>query len=271
MKRITKEEFEKLYPTCHLLSCSHIDIGENVSMAKVTIIGDVSIDDNVFVGMYSTLSRGVRIAKNVTVHSNVTIGEEVAIREGAYIGANVNILERVDIGNHVKLLSGADIDKDVFIMHGTEIGCGATVRESATIRRNVIIGGASYIGSFSEISSNCALKGKVYIGKSSVLGEGVILQDRAVLGGGGRLVKGVVDFCYFASVYKYICTPQITANGEKWVQLGCHNRRLEDWEKSFWNNHIEFPNDRTRKSEKRKLAFELAKQWFVMREKLPEN
>jgi len=63
-------------------------------------------------------------------------------------------------------------------------------------------------------------------------------------------------------VYKYVCTPRIHANGEQWIQMGCHLRTREDWEKDFWNNPQEFPNNGDKASAKRLLAFKLAIQWL---------
>ena len=44
--------------------------------------------------------------------------------------------------------------------------------------------------------------------------------------------------------------------------MGCFTRTLKDWEKDFWNNEKEFPNDGSIKSESRKMAFETAKRWI---------
>ena len=63
-------------------------------------------------------------------------------------------------------------------------------------------------------------------------------------------------------LYDYITMPIIAEDGKHWVKLGCHLRTVEDWEKDFWNNNNEFPNDNSVKSQLRVLAFETAKKWL---------
>ena len=66
----------------------------------------------------------------------------------------------------------------------------------------------------------------------------------------------------FSGLYKYIVIPFVSEDGEKYVKMGCHIRTIEEWEKDFWNNNKEFPNDGSEKSNLRLFAYETAKKWF---------
>ena len=63
-------------------------------------------------------------------------------------------------------------------------------------------------------------------------------------------------------LYKYLMMPMIAEDGKEYVKLGCHLRSVEEWEKDFWNNNNEFPDDNSVKSQLRVLAFETAKKWL---------
>ena len=72
----------------------------------------------------------------------------------------------------------------------------------------------------------------------------------------------------FTGLYTYTVIPYITDKDEKWVKMGCHNRKLTDWESDFWNNNKEFQNDDSVKSNLRLMAFNTAKAWFDIVEKI---
>jgi hypothetical protein len=66
----------------------------------------------------------------------------------------------------------------------------------------------------------------------------------------------------FTGLYKYIVMSIIDENDIKYIKLGCHLRKVEDWENDFWNNTNEFPNNNSEKSNLRLFAYETAKKWF---------
>jgi uncharacterized protein YjbI with pentapeptide repeats len=66
----------------------------------------------------------------------------------------------------------------------------------------------------------------------------------------------------FTGIYKYIAMPIIAEDDKKYIKLGCYLRSVEEWEKDFWNNNNEFPNDNSIKSQLRVLAFETCKKWL---------
>jgi len=91
--------------------------------------------------------------------------------------------------------------------------------------------------------------------------KGAYLRDadlRGALIGEVKIKKAIV----FTGIYKYIAMPIITEDDKTYVKLGCHLRTVEDWEKDFWNNPNEFPDDNSVKSQLRVLAFETCKKWI---------
>jgi len=54
--------------------------------------------------------------------------------------------------------------------------------------------------------------------------------------------------------YKYRSKGFI-AGGKKYVQMGCRLRLLSEWEKNFWDNNEEFPNNGSEKSNNRYKRF----------------
>lgn len=76
-----------------------------------------------------------------------------------------------------------------------------------------------------------------------------------------KIPEGAKAAC-FTGIYTYVCSPRIHADNTQWVQMGCHLRTRENWEKDFWNNPKEFPNDNSEKSNNRMLAFKMACIWL---------
>jgi len=58
--------------------------------------------------------------------------------------------------------------------------------------------------------------------------------------------------------------PVIGDDNTEWIQLGCYFRKVEEWEEDFWNNNDEFPNDWSKQSKFRLLAYETCKKWLEL-------
>ena len=79
----------------------------------------------------------------------------------------------------------------------------------------------------------------------------------------GANQKIIIDkIAVFTGLYQYVVYAIIAKDGIKWVKMGCLTRKLSEWNKDFWNNDNEFPNDKSEKSELRLFAFRTAKRWF---------
>jgi hypothetical protein len=75
-----------------------------------------------------------------------------------------------------------------------------------------------------------------------------------------KIKKAIV----FTGLYKYVAVPIIAEDDETYIKLGCHLRKVSEWEQDFWNNPSEFPNDNSIKSQMRVFAFETAKKWIEL-------
>ena len=75
---------------------------------------------------------------------------------------------------------------------------------------------------------------------------------------GAKISKTAV----FTGLYQYIVMPVIAEDGTEYVRMGCHFRTVAEWEKNFWNNPPEFPNNGDTKSKLRWMAYQTALQWL---------
>lgn len=67
---------------------------------------------------------------------------------------------------------------------------------------------------------------------------------------------------YATGLYKYHVSAHYN-QGVPYIQMGCFLRTLKEWQKDFWNNTQEFPNDPDNiGSQKRLFAFSIAKKWI---------
>lgn len=77
-----------------------------------------------------------------------------------------------------------------------------------------------------------------------------------------RGVGKIKSFAVFTGIYKYVAMPIIAEDGTEWIRLGCHWRKVSDWENDFWNNPEEFPNNGNIDSKLRWLAYQTCLQWL---------
>ena len=69
-------------------------------------------------------------------------------------------------------------------------------------------------------------------------------------------------------LYLYWGMAVIDENNKEYIKLGCHTRSVKDWEKDFWNNDEEFPNDGSLKSNLRVFAYKTFKKWLKLNREL---
>jgi hypothetical protein len=70
-----------------------------------------------------------------------------------------------------------------------------------------------------------------------------------------RFNQTIKKFKRFDNLYRYDNEIIINTENKVFWGFGCFFRSLEDWEKDFWNNPTEFPNDGSEKSKRRWNAF----------------
>lgn len=69
---------------------------------------------------------------------------------------------------------------------------------------------------------------------------------------------------YFSGLYKYDCACILSDKGHKYIKLGCFTRSVTDWKKDFWNNDNEFPNDNSKSSKRRLVAYKSCLNYFEL-------
>ena len=91
--------------------------------------------------------------------------------------------------------------------------------------------------------------------------RGADLQGADLQGADLRNLK-IKKAAVFTGLYTYLAMPIIADDGTGWVRLGCHTRKVADWEAEFWNNPREFPNDGSVKSQERVMAYKTCLEWL---------
>ena len=66
----------------------------------------------------------------------------------------------------------------------------------------------------------------------------------------------------FTGLYSHMAMPIIAEDGNEYVRLGCHFRKVSEWQGNFWNNDSEFPNDGSAKSQMRLMAYNTCLEWL---------
>ncbi len=69
-------------------------------------------------------------------------------------------------------------------------------------------------------------------------------------------------FNVFNNLYRYCVIPILSTDGKQYVKMGCKFHSREEWEKDFWNNTDEFPDNGSEKTELRKFALNTAFAWL---------
>ena len=89
------------------------------------------------------------------------------------------------------------------------------------------------------------------------------LRGSYLTGSDGEQIK-IANTSVFTGLYKYIAMPIIGEDGKQYIRLGCYTRLVSGWEKDFWNNNNEFPNDGNLNSQLRLLAYNTCKSWLEL-------
>ena len=121
--------------------------GENVKVVEPVNLYECILEDNVFVGPFVEIQKGVRIGKNTRIQSHTFICELVTIGENCFIGHGVmfindlfkegyssgdrNKWKETKIGNNVSIGSNATI-LPVKICDNVVIGAGSVVTKDIT-------------------------------------------------------------------------------------------------------------------------------------------
>ena len=119
-----------------------IKVGKNVVIVNPSNLYECFLDDNVFVGPFCEIQKGVRIGKNTRIQSHTFICELVTIGENCFIGHGVMFVN--DLFSEGKPSSNSDEWKETKIGNNVSIGSNATILP-VQICANVVIGAGSVV------------------------------------------------------------------------------------------------------------------------------
>jgi serine acetyltransferase len=118
---------------------------------KMKHIGNVVIEDNVYVDACTTIHRGTFgstiIRKNTLLSCHINVGHNCDIGENCFIGPLVGIGGSTKIGNNVNIWQGAMIRNGIQICDNVVIGMGSVVTKDVTIS-------GTYVGSPARLISD---------------------------------------------------------------------------------------------------------------------
>ena len=138
----------------------NVEVGENLQIINPVNIYDCVIGDNVFIGPFVEIQKGVKINSNTRIQSHSFICEMVEIGKNCFIGHGVMF-----INDKFSFQNGPSGDKNLWkktlIEDNVSIGSNATILP-VKICSNVVIGAGSVV-------TKNILKPGVYAGNPSKL------------------------------------------------------------------------------------------------------
>lgn len=119
-----------------------VKFGKNCKIVEPVNLYECDLGDNVFVGPFVEITKGVRIAKNTRISSHSFICELVSIGSNCFIGHGVmftnDLFRSGKLGGNVKNWKKTNIGNNVLI------GSNATILP-VKICNNIIIGAGSVV------------------------------------------------------------------------------------------------------------------------------
>ncbi|MBX7491496.1 acyltransferase [Helicobacter turcicus] len=118
-------------------------MGENVKIIEPCNLYECYLGDNVFVGPFVEIQKGVRVGANTRVQSHSFICELVSIGESCFIGHGVMFINDV-------FQKGCPANGNLSLWRETKIGNGVSIGSNATILPveicdDVVIGAGSVV------------------------------------------------------------------------------------------------------------------------------
>jgi len=174
---------------------------------KADIDSKTSIEDDVYVGAFTSISKGAVIGKNVKIHPNCYIGENVIIKDNTIIFPNVVIYHDCKIGSNNIIHSGVIIGSDGFgfapdkdnqykkinqignveISDEVEIGSNTTIDRatmgSTKIHKGVKLDNLIQIGHNVQIGENTVIAAQTGIAGSSKIGKNCMIGGQVAISG----------------------------------------------------------------------------------------
>ena len=137
-----------LQPSCQRIA-PDVKLGKNVCIRDFTNLYGCEIGDDVKIGTFVEIQKGVKIGNRCKISSHTFICEGVTLEDDVFIGHNVTFTNdrypRATNGNG-RLQTDADWDCiRTLIKRGASIGSGTTLLCGITIGENAMIGAGSVV------------------------------------------------------------------------------------------------------------------------------
>jgi acetyltransferase-like isoleucine patch superfamily enzyme len=120
----------------------NIVCGKNVTIIEPSNLYDCILEDNVFIGPFCEIQKGVKIGKNTRIQSHTFICELVTIGKNCFIGHGVMFVN--DLFKEGKPAGNPKLWKETIIGDNVSIGSNATILP-IKICSNVVIGAGSVV------------------------------------------------------------------------------------------------------------------------------
>lgn len=196
------------------------------------VVSDTAeLGDNVSVGPYCVIGKGVSLGSNTILVANVYVGDDTVIGAGCLIYSNVTLRERCKIGNNVIIHAGAVIGSDGFgyvrkgerwekipqigyveLQDDVEIGAnvtidrgrfgktlvarGAKIDNLVQIAHNVVVGENTAMAAQVGISGSTRIGKNVQLGGQAGLAGHLTVGDNSAVGAQGGVTKDVPPGTY---------------------------------------------------------------------------
>jgi len=135
---IKNENVPKLYNSTQ----RDIKVGKNVIIINPSNLYECFLDDNVFVGPFCEIQKGVKIGKNTRIQSHTFICELVTIGKNCFIGHGVMFVN--DLFSEGGPSGDSSKWRETIIEDNVSIGSNATILP-VKICKNVVIGAGSVV------------------------------------------------------------------------------------------------------------------------------
>lgn len=121
----------------------NVEFGKNVKIIEPSNIYGCSIDDNVFIGPFCEIQKGVKLGRNTKIQSHSFICELVEIGQDCFIGHGVMFINDLfSLGGPAR--GDQSLWKKTFVGDSVSIGSNATILP-VNIAANVVIGAGSVV------------------------------------------------------------------------------------------------------------------------------
>jgi len=137
-----------LQPSCQRIA-PDVKLGKNVCIRDFTNLYGCEIGDDVKIGTFVEIQKGVKIGNRCKISSHTFICEGVTLEDDVFVGHNVTFTNdrypRATNGNG-RLQTDADwICIRTLIKRGASIGSGTTLLCGITIGENAMVGAGSVV------------------------------------------------------------------------------------------------------------------------------